>query len=194
MDAGDDSGWTCPGCRTAASTPFCPGCGEARPHGRDLTLRSFLVEAFHTLTDVDGRLVRSFRALVPRPGELTVAYRDGRRKAWLGPVQIFLIANVLFFAVQGLTHDHIFSGTLDSHLNAQDWKELARSLVTDRLRNLGLAQEEFAPKFDVAADRNARALVGLMALPFMLLMPLLLPRVAEASSFARRSPCTCMHS
>jgi hypothetical protein len=166
-------------CGATASRAYCSGCGEARPHGRDLTLRSFLVEAFHTLTDVDGRLIRSFRALLLRPGELTVAYRDGRRKAWLGPLQIFLIANVVFFAVQGLTHDHILSGTLDSYLNTQDWKNVARSLATERVRSLETTQEEFAPRFVLAAARNARSLVGLMALPFMMLMPLLLPRRAR---------------
>src|SRR3954468_8651264 len=99
MDAGKDSGWTCPGCGRAATTAFCPSCGESRPSDRDLSLRAFLLEVFHTLTDLDGRLLRSLRTLVTRPGELTAAYRAGRRKQFLGPLQLFLIANVAFFAL-----------------------------------------------------------------------------------------------
>jgi hypothetical protein len=189
MHAGADSmEWSCPGCGATASSAYCPGCGEARPSRKDLTLRGFLVESFHALTDIDGRLIRSFRALLFRPGELTVAYREGSRKAWLGPLQIFLIANVAFFAVQGATHDHIFSGTLDSHLQMQDWKDYARVVVAERLRNLSTTAEDYALKFDGAADRNARSLVALMTLPFMLLMPLLVPR--QARGFVVRAAFT----
>ena len=176
MDAGEDSrAWKCPGCGTAASTAFCPDCGEARPNRKDLTLRGFLVEAFNVLTDVDGRLLRSLRALLVSPGELTVAYRDGRRKSFLGPLQIFLIANVVFFALEGLSGDHIFSTSLASHLNAQDWKDLAQSLVTERLRRLGATLEAYSVAFDLAATRNAKSLVILMTLPFMLLLPMFHP-------------------
>lgn len=176
MDERDDSGeWSCPGCGMPAVAAFCPGCGEARPARKDLTLRGFLVEAFHVVTDVDGRLLRSFRALLLRPGELTVAYREGRRKSFLGPLQIFLIANVLFFALEGLSGDHIFSTSLASHLSTQDWKALAQSLVTERLRELDTTLEAYSTSFDLAASRNAKSLVILMTLPFMLVLPLFHP-------------------
>jgi uncharacterized protein DUF3667 len=168
----EDGQWSCPGCGAVVATPFCPGCGEARPRARDLTLVGFLLEAFHTLTDVDGRFVRSFRALLTRPGELTLAYASGHRKDYLGPLQLFLIANVLFFALQALTRDNIFSTTLDDHLNLQDWKVLAGTLVTQRLRVLATDLESYAPRFDAAAVRNAKSLVVLMTLPFTLLLPL----------------------
>ena len=42
---------------------------------------------------------RSYRTLLAAPGAITVAHVRGRRRAWLGPLQLFLIANALFFAI-----------------------------------------------------------------------------------------------
>jgi hypothetical protein len=68
-----------------------------------------------------------------RPGALTIAYLEGPRKPYISPFQLFLISNLLFFAVQSITHDKVFSTPLDSHLHGQDWSELARDPVENRL-------------------------------------------------------------
>lgn len=139
---------------------------------RDLTLRGLfdqLVEAFSSL---DGRLLRSFRLLVTRPGALTVAYVAGRRKALAGPIQLFLIANVLFFAVQSFTHTNVFSSPLADHLHHQDWQELAQRLVAHRLAALGTTLDLYGPIFDRAVVTNAKSLIVLMVVPFALLLPI----------------------
>jgi hypothetical protein len=124
-------------------------------------------------SSLDGRLARSVRTLLTRPGALTEAYVAGRRRAYLGPLQMFLLANALFFAVQSFTHSNIFSSTLDSHLNQQDWAPIAQSLVADRLAAKGTTLAAFAPRFDQAAILNAKALIVLMALAFLPLLPAL---------------------
>ncbi|HEV7667975.1 MAG TPA: DUF3667 domain-containing protein [Thermoanaerobaculia bacterium] len=163
--------WTCPTCGGTVATPFCPTCGESRLRPRDLTLRGLfdqLVEAFSSL---DGRLLRSFRRLVSRPGALTVAYIAGRRKPFAGPVQLFLIANVLFFAVQSLTHTNVFSSPLADHLHHQDWEVVARRLVADHLAASGTTLTLYEPVFDRAVVVNAKSLIILMVVPFALLLP-----------------------
>jgi len=42
-------------------------------------------------------------ALLQHPGELTLAWTRGVRKPYVAPFQLFLIANVLFFALQSAT-------------------------------------------------------------------------------------------
>ncbi len=54
-----------------------PTCGERRLGPRDLRLRTLLHQAFHELTSVDGRLVRSLREITLHPGALTLAYLQG---------------------------------------------------------------------------------------------------------------------
>lgn len=164
--------WTCPTCSAAVATRYCPECGE-RPLGkRDLTLRGFLRQAAEGITSIDGRLVRSLRALLLSPGALTVAFVEGRRKPYVAPFQLFLIANVLFFATQSLTHANVLSSTLASHLHQQDWQELARRLVSRRLEAKGTTLALYAPAFDRSVVLNAKSLIGLMVLPFALLLPL----------------------
>jgi hypothetical protein len=164
--------WTCPTCRIAVATPFCAACGE-RPIGPpDLTLRGLLAQLAKAVSGIDGRLVRSFRLLVNQPGALTGAYVEGRRKPFIGPFQIFIIANVVFFAVQSLTHTRIFASTLASHLHGQDWSPFAQALVARRLAATSMSLERFAPLFDQAVVLNAKSLVVLMTLPFVLLLPL----------------------
>jgi len=165
------SPWTCPNCATALSTPFCPGCGE-RPIGAiDLSLRGIAAQLAKTIAGVDGRVLRSVRALLLRPGSLTLAYAEGRRKPFIGPFQLFLLANVVFFAVQSLTHTRVFSSSLDSHLHHQDWSALAQQLVGDRLAAALTTLDRFAPLFDRAVVLHAKSLVIAMAVPFALLLP-----------------------
>lgn len=163
--------WECPTCKILVATPFCSQCGEhlLRPH--DLTLRGLFKKLFHAMTSIDGRLIRTVWCLLRRPGVLTVAYLDGRRKPYIAPLQLFLLANVLFFAIQSFTSTNIFGAPLESHLHTQDWRDLANSLVTHHLENTHTTLEAYAPIFDKAVVLNAKSLIILMTVPFALLLP-----------------------
>jgi len=158
--------WTCPSCRGVVATAYCPDCGERPLRPQELTLHGLAGQAFEALTDVDGRLLRSVRSLVAHPGVLTVAYAEGRRKPFIGPVSLFLATNVLFFAVETVTKSTVFSAPLQAHLHAQPWTETAGPLVAARLQSLGTALEAFAPRFDAAVATHARSLILVMALAF----------------------------
>ena len=177
--------WTCPTCNTAVATASCPACGEHPLRTRDLTLRGLVEHLFESFTSIDSKLVRSFRNLLLHPGTLTVAYLEGRRKAFLGPVPLFLISNVVFFAVESLVGSKVFITPLDSHLHTQPWSPFAPWLVNHRLASLHTTLELYAPAFDQAIALKARSLIIFMAL-FFSLVPLLVflrrrrPLVAHA--------------
>jgi hypothetical protein len=161
--------WTCPSCSGLVATPYCAECGE-RPLGpRELTLRGLVDQVFQALTSVDGRLLRSFRCLLARPGLLTVSYLRGRRKPYIGPVSLFLVTNVLFFAAESLTGGTVFSTPLQSHLHTQPWSDVAQPLVSHRLASLQTTVDQYAPLFDRAISLHARSLILLMALSFAVL-------------------------
>ena len=164
--------WTCPSCRKTVDTPFCPSCGERPVRPLDLSAKGIAAQALKTVAGLDGRVLRSLRELLMRPGALTLAYQEGRRKPLLGPFQLFLLANVVFFLAQSLTHTKIFSSPLDSHLHHQDWSALAQQLVAQRLAATHRTLEQFTPLFDQAVVLNAKSLVVLMVFPFALLLPL----------------------
>ncbi len=125
--------WPCPTCNVIVATPFCARCGEEPLVPGDLTLRGLAAKLLHAVASIDARAARSAKCLLRHPGELTESWTSGMRKPYLAPFQLFLIANVLFFAVQGLTGENVFSSSLESHLHHQDWSELAQSLLAQRL-------------------------------------------------------------
>ena len=139
---------------------------------RELTLRGMAEKAAHGLTSWDARALRTARCLLQQPGELTLSWVRGVRKPYVAPFQLFLLANALFFFVQWLTGEIVLSSSLDSHLNHQDWSDLAGELVAHHLRATHMAMEQFAPAFDRAVVLNAKSLIVLMTVPFTLLLPL----------------------
>ncbi|MEO8160633.1 MAG: DUF3667 domain-containing protein [Arenimonas sp.] len=56
-----------------------------------------LKEAFQQVTELDGKLLRSLRLLLFRPGVLSREYIDDRRVRYASPISLFLLANVLYF-------------------------------------------------------------------------------------------------
>jgi Protein of unknown function (DUF3667) len=181
-----DEAWTCPTCNHTLSKPYCPECGERPLRTGDLTFRGFFGQIFQAWTSIDGPLIRSFRGLVTRPGSLTVAYIQGRRKPYALPLQLFLVVNVLFFAMQSLTGANVFSTTLDSHLQKFFWSPVAQNLVTHRLARQQTTLSLYAPVFNQAVALNAKSLIVLMVLPFA---PIAVdPVLPHATSVCR--PCS----
>lgn len=162
----DTEPWICPTCTSTISTPYCPSCGEHRLRERELTLRGLLDQLVQVFTNLDGRVLQSFRCLVSRPGFLTVAYLQGRRRPYVGPIRLFLTANVVFFTVESLTGGKVFTTPLDSHLHTQPWSPFAASLVSHRLDAMRTTLDLYAPVFDHAVALNARLFIIFMALFF----------------------------
>jgi hypothetical protein len=164
--------WTCPSCGRTRATAFCPSCGEEPLRPRDLSVPDMSTQFLRAFSNLDARLARSFWTLLARPGALTEAHVAGRRRAWLGPLQIFFLANAIFFAIQSFTHFNILSSTLESHLTQQDWSPVAQALTDRRLAAKSVTLAAFAPGFDRAAILNAKAMIILMALAFVPVLPL----------------------
>ena len=93
----------CTNCESPMVKSFCADCGERQPSGADYSTRHIVMEAFHELANVDGRLWRSIVALLSRPGLLTAEYFAGRRGRYMRPFSLFVLLNVAFFFVQPYT-------------------------------------------------------------------------------------------
>jgi hypothetical protein len=163
--------WTCPTCCEPVATRFCPRCDEEPLEPLDLTLRGVWEKVLHGLTTIDARVIRTTRRLIAHPGALALDWTRGTRRQYVARIQLFLLANVIFFAAQWVTGAKVFSTSLDSHLHGQDWSALARSLVADRIGAAGLLLEQYAPVFDRAALFNAKSLIILMTVPFAAALP-----------------------
>lgn len=168
--------WTCPTCNEARQTAFCPACGEKPLHGHDLTLVGLLEQGVEAITHLDGRVFKTFRTLVTRPGALTAGYLRGQRRAFIGPLPTFLIANVFFFAMQTLFSANVFSNPLRSQTHDQFYSDSVVPLVQARIAALHTTEALYAPVFDHAVVVNAKSMIILMTPPLTLLAALLFVR------------------
>jgi Protein of unknown function (DUF3667) len=157
-----NSTWVCPSCACAANAQFCASCGEQRPDPNDLRFGAAFKQLFDVITDLDGPVVRSYRALLLRPGEMTHAYLVGRRRPYMNAFRLFLITNVIFFFVQTLSGLSIFSMPLDKHLDGQFYSDMATQLVTARVEAAHTTLDAYRPLFERAEQQYAKALVILM--------------------------------
>ena len=92
----------CASCGAALQGEYCHACGERRMRPDELTLRAFARDVASEVGDLDSRAVRSIRYLMTRPGFLTAEFLAGRRRAYVGPLKLFLFSFAAMLVVDQL--------------------------------------------------------------------------------------------
>ena len=94
----------CLNCGALLSGPFCSSCGQ-----RDIppypSVRELAVDAFWELSGWDGRFASTVRALVRRPGQLTLEFLEGRRARYISPLRLYLMCSLVYFVVAAAAPD-----------------------------------------------------------------------------------------
>jgi hypothetical protein len=94
----------CASCGHALAGEYCSRCGERALDPRKLTLRYFLAHTVvHELLSFDGKIWRTLRMLLFRPGFLALEYAAGRRRAYINPVRVLIVAIIVYVLAQGGT-------------------------------------------------------------------------------------------
>jgi hypothetical protein len=92
----------CANCDTSVIGPYCAYCGQERDtHRRSVAnlLRDFFID----LVNVDSRILRTIYALLFRPGELALAFREGRTVRYLPAMRLYLFTSLIFFLLLSAT-------------------------------------------------------------------------------------------
>jgi hypothetical protein len=87
----------CTNCGAALVGEFCQACGQKRFVESDRRIGHLLGQFVGNITDLDGRVWRTLRALLFQPGLLSREYMEGRRARWMTPASIFLAVSVIYF-------------------------------------------------------------------------------------------------
>ena len=96
----------CVSCNAPLAGPYCSRCGERTLEPEALTLRHFVVHTVaHELLHLDGALWRTLRLLFLRPGQLSLEYAAGRRRGYLNPFRLLLIAIVVYALISSFGLD-----------------------------------------------------------------------------------------
>lgn len=108
----------CRNCRESLTgqARFCPACGQS-VKGINRPWREVAGELATELLDLDGRMLGSLRALLTRPGFLSLEYVNGRRASHTSPLRMYLVISLVFFFVLPMilpkAPDSVPAGELD---------------------------------------------------------------------------------
>lgn len=158
----------CASCGARLQGPWCSACGEKRREPGDLRLSHLLGSAVSALTNADGRLWGSLRALILQPGVLTADWVAGRRRRRLEPVVLFLLCNAVFFLLQPLIGWNTLTTDWQAHLMGQSYSALAREWFLPLMPREREALDAYVVAFNAHAATRANGLVIVMAPMFAL--------------------------
>lgn len=142
----------CTNCGDPQVAVYCARCGERQPGHHDLTLAHFLHEVFHELAHVDGKVFRTLRELVVRPGQLTGEYFAGQKQRSIPPLRLFLT----LFALQFLAYTAYKPAAIYSvdTFRKFDNNGGLRTLLDRRAAARHLTREQYSEQIDQRWHRN----------------------------------------
>ncbi len=91
----------CRNCGHKLRGRYCHECSQDREEGSP-SVREWLFETFAEFTSLEGRSVRTVGKLLTRPGELTVAWKEGKRVQYTRPLRLVLFSLVLLLLVRSI--------------------------------------------------------------------------------------------
>ena len=100
----------CKNCAAPLGGHYCAHCGQ-EAQIETPTVGEFVREFLQDQVALEGKLLRTLKVLVAKPGQLTLDYIDGRRHRYIRPLRLYLTLSVVYFAVAGL------SGNSDSSVS-----------------------------------------------------------------------------
>jgi len=152
----------CPTCGAFVTESFCSRCGEKLVEQADFAFSTFAADVVKEFTNLDGRVLHSVAAILSQPGLLTIEYFRGRRVAYLRPVQLFVLANVLYFLIQPIIGFNTFTTPLRIHMNSLWHSPLAQRLVDKKVHDRTPEFRDYEREFNQVIHTQSRSLVFIM--------------------------------
>jgi Protein of unknown function (DUF3667) len=144
---------TCANCGQPLTGPYCVGCGEKALRPEAMTVAYFIR---HTVADellhLDGKVWRTLRSLLFRPGSLPAEYSAGRRRAYVNPLRLLIIGIIVYaLATQGGLFVTLTIAQL--HLSVAPARVAHETSVAEAVRRVdrfGVLQRAFGAKIQSA--------------------------------------------
>ena len=127
---------TCQNCGDEVKVRFCPTCGQENTE----TKKSFHYLFTHFLEDLvhyDNSFWKAIKYLLYTPATLSIIYLQGRRKAFMAPVKLFIFINFFAFFVFNafVFHDMEKIVTTDNELDEKYFDR--KNVFNDQIKFVG---------------------------------------------------------
>jgi len=152
---------------------YCSSCGQKKIGEKDVTIHSFIENAFHEFTHIDSKILRSIRYLLIRPGFMTEEFITGHRKRYMNPIQLFIVINLIYFILIGFFKWSTFTTPLEFLLQNNPPGRLMRSMVNHKMAETGLTYEAYKELFNHTLHTQAKSLIIVMVPMFAVLLSIL---------------------
>ncbi|HET8772216.1 MAG TPA: DUF3667 domain-containing protein [Thermoanaerobaculia bacterium] len=132
----DDIGPSCLNCGTRLHGKYCHACGQ-KAVSASVKLHDFVHEATHEFLHLDGKIVKTLKLLVAKPGQLTVEFLEGRRSQYVSPLRVYLTFSLIFFTLAA-----ILPRGLENAVKVRSGKELQGDTELERRLATGIRKAE----------------------------------------------------
>lgn len=95
---------------------FCPVCGQENKDQK-ISIIAFIEDFIASLFNFETIFFRTIPAFLFSPGKLTIEFNEGKRKKYIHPIRLYLIASLFYFfvisfVIPGDIMDRIISGSI----------------------------------------------------------------------------------
>lgn len=102
----------CFSCETPINGLYCAACGQKNDDFRR-SLFSLGKEFLGSITAIEGRIWRTWGALLFKPGKVAREYANGRRTHWSSPVRVYLAMSIILFGFLNIFQVQLISIDVD---------------------------------------------------------------------------------
>ncbi|HEY2035230.1 MAG TPA: DUF3667 domain-containing protein [Rhizomicrobium sp.] len=93
----------CPNCGTSLIGPYCALCGQERDTHRR-SVWGLVRDLVEDVISFDSRVLRTVIALLVEPGEIAIAFREGRTRHFVPALRLYFFVSLVFFVLLSATN------------------------------------------------------------------------------------------
>lgn len=159
----------CVSCGSDFQGMYCNICGEKVNDTKERTVVYFLKQVFSAITFSDSKLLRTLKYLIFAPGKLSAEHRIGRRVKYTSPLQLFFLANLIYFILQPID-------VLNTPLGNQQYQmydNVAESVTVNKMESEGITYQVLEQKYNDLSESISKLLLIIMVLIFAVAVSIL---------------------
>jgi hypothetical protein len=146
----------CKNCDTTFEGKFCSHCGQKHYTEKDKSFRHLADEVLHFLTHFEGSFIRTVKTVLTKPGQLSLDYCNGKRKAYYKPISFFLLIVVLYLLFP------LASG-MNMKMNEYKTNRIGGQLMQRQIESrAAVGKEELAEQFHHLSGKTSKVLLLLL--------------------------------
>ncbi len=144
----------CFSCEQAIVGLYCAGCGQKNDDFRR-SIFSLIKEFMSSITAIEGRIWRTWGALLFKPGKVAREFADGKRTKWSSPVRVYLAMSIILFGYITLSQTQILSADVNVKIKDSAPKDVSEIMPPDLILSGSLNMFETQKQIDKRnADRD----------------------------------------